>query len=66
MNNSTLAYWRDGAWYVGRLREAPGVFSQGRTLVELEENIREVFRLMLGEPAPAAIFFSGDDPCPMS
>jgi len=27
----TLDYWIDDGWYVGRLREAPDVFSQGKT-----------------------------------
>ena len=43
----TLDYWEDEGWYVGRLREVPGVFSQGRSLEELEENIEDAFRLML-------------------
>ena len=43
----TLEYWQDEGWYVGQLREVPGVFSQGETLVELEENIRDVFELVL-------------------
>lgn len=43
----TLEYWQDGGWYVGRLRGIPGVFSQGRTLTELEANIQEAYRLML-------------------
>ena len=30
----TMEYWRDGSWYVGRLCEVPGVFSQGKTLAE--------------------------------
>ena len=42
----TLEYWIDDAWYVGRLREVPGVFSQGETLIKLEENIREAYELM--------------------
>ncbi len=49
----TLEYWQDDTWYVGRLREVPGVFSQGRTLKELEENIRDAYRLMRREQ-PAA------------
>ena len=28
----TLEYWQDEEWYVGRLVEVPGVFSQGETL----------------------------------
>ena len=44
-----LDYWKDGDWYVGRLPKVPGVFSQGATLEELEENIRDAYRLMLEE-----------------
>jgi len=52
----TLEYWSDDGWYVGRLREVPGVFSQGETLEELEHNIRDAYALLRGEEAepPAA------------
>ncbi len=43
----TLEYWRDDGWYVGRLKEVPGVFSQGETLEELEENVRDAYRLVM-------------------
>ncbi|MFQ5792073.1 MAG: type II toxin-antitoxin system HicB family antitoxin [Nitrospinota bacterium] len=45
----TLEYWLDEDWYVGRIREVPGVFSQGETLAELEENIRDAYRMMQGD-----------------
>jgi predicted RNase H-like HicB family nuclease len=48
----TLEYWIDEGWYVGRLKEVPGIFSQGETLEELEENIREVYHLMMAEEVP--------------
>jgi predicted RNase H-like HicB family nuclease len=50
-----LEYWQDKDWYVGRLKGVPGVFSQGSTLAELEENIRDAYRLMIDEEerAPA-------------
>ena len=32
-----LEYWMDDDWYVGRLKEVPGVFSQGETLEEIYE-----------------------------
>ena len=48
-----LEYWTDDGWYVGRLRGVPGVFSQGETLDELEENIREAYKLMLEDDAAA-------------
>ena len=43
----TLEYWTDEGWYVGRLREVPGVFSQGVSLQELEENIQDSYQLMM-------------------
>lgn len=46
MPGYTLIYWQDGEWFVGRLRERPDVFSQGRSLPELEENIKEALALM--------------------
>lgn len=52
----TLEYWRDGDFFVGRLLEVPGVFSQGETLEELRENIQDAYDLMVTQqrsPAPA-------------
>jgi predicted RNase H-like HicB family nuclease len=43
----TLEYWRDGDFYVGRLLEVPGVFSQGETMEELRENIQDAYDLMV-------------------
>lgn len=50
-----LEYWEDEGWYVGRLRGVPGVFSQGKTLAELEENIQDAYRMMMEveDDAPA-------------
>jgi predicted RNase H-like HicB family nuclease len=45
----TLEYWQDDGWYVGKLREVPGVFSQGETLKELEENIEDAYKLLMEE-----------------
>jgi predicted RNase H-like HicB family nuclease len=45
----TLDYWPDAGGFVGRLREVPGVFSQGDTLAELEENIRDAYSLVLAD-----------------
>ena len=47
--NCTLEYWIDDNWYVGRLKEVPGIFSQGETLKNLEENIQDAFELMMEE-----------------
>jgi len=45
----TLEYWIDDDWYVGKLQEVPGVFSQGETLEELEDNIRDAYALVMEE-----------------
>jgi len=50
-HNFTLEYWVDNGWYVGKLKEVPGVFSQGENLDELEENIAEAYTLMLEDEA---------------
>jgi predicted RNase H-like HicB family nuclease len=49
LKNFTLEYWIDDGWHVGRLKEVPGVFSQGETLEELEENIIDAYQLMMEE-----------------
>ncbi len=43
----TLEYWIDDNFYVGKLKEVPGIFSQGRTLKELRENIIDAYNLMM-------------------
>lgn len=53
----TLEFWQDGDFFVGRLLEVPGVFSQGETMEELRENIQEAYELMVTQeriPAPPA------------
>ena len=41
-----FVHWIDDDWYIGRLKEVPGVLSQGESPEELEENIRDAYRLM--------------------
>ena len=36
-----------GRWYVGYVEELPGVNTQGRTLKEVRENLREALRLII-------------------
>jgi predicted RNase H-like HicB family nuclease len=47
MKQFTLEYWEDEDWYVGRLIEIPGVFSQGETIEELKINILDAYRMMM-------------------
>ena len=52
----TLEYWEEDGWFIGRLKEVPGVFSQGETLQELEENIQDAYHLMMEDTEPIAQF----------
>jgi predicted RNase H-like HicB family nuclease len=39
----------DDGWYVGKLREVPGVFSQGESLEALKTNISDAYGLVMQE-----------------
>ncbi|MFZ2446545.1 MAG: type II toxin-antitoxin system HicB family antitoxin [Syntrophobacteraceae bacterium] len=53
LRHFTLEYWIDDGWCVGRLKEVPGVFSQGETMDELEENIRDAYQMMMADEETA-------------
>jgi predicted RNase H-like HicB family nuclease len=49
----TLVYWKSKKFWLGKLLEHPEIMTQGRTLEELEKNIREAFMLMALDEVPA-------------
>lgn len=49
----TLEYWVDDGWFVGKLLEVPGVFSQGESLEELQENIKDAYQLLMEDAGRA-------------
>ena len=51
VSNFTLEYWKDDGWLVGRLKEIPAVMSQGETIDELKENIRDAYELVIADAA---------------
>ena len=38
---------KKGRWYVGTIEEIPGVNTQGRTLAEVQRNLKEALALIL-------------------
>lgn len=50
IRNYTLEYWNDDGWFVGKIREIPSIFSQGESLEELEDNIKDAYKMILEEP----------------
>lgn len=43
----TAIYKRSGRWYLGWVEEVPGVNTQGKTLKEVKENLKEALILVL-------------------
>jgi len=43
----TAVYKKSGKWYLGWIEEIPGVNTQGKTLKETKENLREALLLIL-------------------
>ena len=43
----TAVYQKRGRWYIGYVEEIPGVNTQGRTLKEARENLKEALRLII-------------------
>lgn len=42
----TLIYWKGDRFWLGKLLEHPEIMTQGETLEELEENIKDANHLM--------------------
>ena len=48
-----MIYWRGEKFWVGKLLEHPEIMTQGKTLEELEENMKDAYALMTMEDVPA-------------
>jgi hypothetical protein len=44
MSTASYVHWQDGDMWIGRLVEFPDYLTQGETLPELEENLRDLYR----------------------
>ena len=43
----TAVYKKKGKWYLGWVEEVPGVNTQGKTLKEVKENVRDALAIIL-------------------
>jgi predicted RNase H-like HicB family nuclease len=50
--NIKMIYWKGDKFWVGKLLEHPEIMTQGETLEELEENMKEAYLLMTMEDVP--------------
>ena len=58
MPQLTLEYWEDDGWFIGRLVEVPGIFSQGETVEELGVQIFGPVNLVSSIPYHASQMYS--------
>ncbi len=47
-----MVYWKSDRFWVGKLLEHPEIMSQGETLEELEENLKDAYLSMVMEDVP--------------
>ena len=48
----TMIYWKSEKFWVGKLLEHPEIMTQGESLEELEENIKDAYHLMVLDDVP--------------
>jgi predicted RNase H-like HicB family nuclease len=48
-----MVYWKEEQFWLGKLLEHPEVMTQGETIEELEENLRDAYRLLILDDVPA-------------
>ncbi len=46
-------YWQEGEYWLGYIEEYPDYMTQGETLVELKENLKDIYRDLEGGKIPA-------------
>lgn len=47
MERWTAVFEQDGEWWIGYVEELPGANTQGRTLDEARENLKEAVRMVI-------------------
>jgi predicted RNase H-like HicB family nuclease len=48
----TIVYWKGERFWLGKLLEHPEIMTQGETLEELEQNLKDAYRMMVMEDVP--------------
>jgi predicted RNase H-like HicB family nuclease len=48
----TMVYWKSDHFWLGKLLEHPEIMTQGETVEELEENIKDAYLLMAMDEVP--------------
>ena len=48
----TMIYWQSDKFWLGKLLEHPEIMTQGETLQELEENLKDAYLMMAMDDVP--------------
>ena len=48
-----MVYWKGDKFWLGKILEHPEIMSQGETIEELEDNLKEAYKLMLMDDVPS-------------
>ena len=48
----TMVYWKGDQFWLGKLVEHPEIMTQGETIEELEENLRDAYRELVMDDVP--------------
>lgn len=47
-----MIYWKSDKYWLGKILEYPSIMTQGTTLEDLEENIKDAYRMMVMDDVP--------------
>lgn len=48
----SMIYWKSEKFWLGKILEHPEIMTQGKTVDELEENLKEAYLLMAMDDVP--------------
>ena len=48
-----IVYWKGEKFWLGKILEQPEIMSQGETVEELEENLKDAYKPMLMDDVPS-------------
>ena len=49
----TMVYWKGEQFWLGKVLEHPEIMTQGETIEELEENLKDAYRSMAFDEVPS-------------
>ena len=48
----TMIYWKGDRFWLGKLLDHPEIMTQGESIEELEENLKDAYQMMLMDDVP--------------